>query len=107
MAKLLRLYASKAVGGRTLEREGQGEAWRELSSLPLVSVEHHLAHAATAFYPSGFEEATVLTLDGEGDGYSGGFYYGDGDGQKRYAAFFHNDVTVGRDYEKVTAMLSP
>jgi len=27
---------------------------------------HHLAHAYTAFYPSGFEEATILVVDGLG-----------------------------------------
>ena len=27
---------------------------------------HHLAHANTAFYPSGFEEATILVVDGLG-----------------------------------------
>lgn len=29
--------------------------------------EHHLSHAASAFYPSPFEEAAVLTLDGVGE----------------------------------------
>jgi len=29
--------------------------------------EHHLSHAASAFYPSPFEEAVVLTLDGVGE----------------------------------------
>ena len=33
----------------------------------IVMVEHHTAHAASAYYPSGFEEATVLTLDRDGD----------------------------------------
>src|SRR4051794_12043295 len=33
----------------------------------LVLVEHHTAHAASAWYPSGFDEATVLTLDRAGD----------------------------------------
>ncbi len=28
---------------------------------------HHLAHAASAFYPSPFEEAAILTLDGYGE----------------------------------------
>jgi carbamoyltransferase len=32
---------------------------------------HHMAHAATAAYTSGFDEALVLTLDGVGDGLSG------------------------------------
>ncbi len=32
-----------------------------------VRVEHHLSHAASAFYPSGFEKAALLTVDGFGD----------------------------------------
>ena len=33
----------------------------------LLFSEHHLSHAASAFFPSPFEEATVLTLDGVGE----------------------------------------
>lgn len=33
----------------------------------LVLVEHHVAHAASAYYPSPFEDAAVLTLDRTGD----------------------------------------
>ena len=33
----------------------------------IVVVEHHLAHAASAYYASPFEEATILTLDRRGD----------------------------------------
>jgi carbamoyltransferase len=33
----------------------------------LMFSEHHLSHAASAFYPSPFEEAVVLTLDGVGE----------------------------------------
>lgn len=33
----------------------------------IVVVEHHTAHAASAYYPSPFEQATVLTLDRAGD----------------------------------------
>ena len=33
----------------------------------IVMVDHHTAHAASAFYPSPFEEARVLTLDRMGD----------------------------------------
>jgi carbamoyltransferase len=32
-----------------------------------VYVEHHEAHAASAFYPSPFDEAAVLTMDGVGE----------------------------------------
>ncbi|MDP8923177.1 MAG: carbamoyltransferase [Chloroflexota bacterium] len=30
-------------------------------------VEHHVAHAASAFYPSPFERAAIMTLDGRGE----------------------------------------
>lgn len=33
----------------------------------IVVLDHHLAHAASAYYPSPFNEATVLTLDRSGD----------------------------------------
>src|SRR5262249_38941764 len=33
----------------------------------LLFAEHHESHAASAFYPSPFEEAAVLTMDGVGE----------------------------------------
>ena len=33
----------------------------------LLFAEHHFSHAASAFYPSPFEEAVILTLDGVGE----------------------------------------
>lgn len=35
--------------------------------IPLLFPEHHLSHAASAFYPSRFEEAAILTIDGVGE----------------------------------------
>lgn len=45
---------------------------RELASFgtkvpKLLFPEHHLAHAASAFYPSPFENAAILTIDGVGE----------------------------------------
>ncbi|MBL4890489.1 MAG: carbamoyltransferase [Rhizobiaceae bacterium] len=34
---------------------------------PLWFVDHHMSHAASAFYPSPFEEAAMLTIDGVGE----------------------------------------
>jgi carbamoyltransferase len=39
----------------------------DFSSQRLLFTEHHLSHAASAFYPSPFEEAAVLTMDGVGE----------------------------------------
>jgi len=38
-----------------------------LSKATVMFPEHHLSHAASAFYPSPFEEAAILTLDGVGE----------------------------------------
>lgn len=35
--------------------------------LKLLFSEHHLSHAASAFYPSSFEESAILTIDGVGE----------------------------------------
>jgi carbamoyltransferase len=40
---------------------------RDFSSARLLFTEHHLSHAASAFFPSPFEEAAVLTMDGVGE----------------------------------------
>lgn len=49
-------------------------AWRG----ELLFSEHHLSHAASAFYPSPFEEAVVLTVDGVGEWASSSVCYGKG-----------------------------
>lgn len=36
-------------------------------NLRLLFTEHHLSHAASAFYPSNFEESAILTVDGVGE----------------------------------------
>ncbi len=36
-------------------------------TLKLLFTEHHLSHAASAFYPSPFEKAAILTIDGVGE----------------------------------------
>lgn len=44
----------------------------------LLFSEHHLSHAASAFYPSPFEAAAVLTLDGVGEWTTTSMSLGDG-----------------------------
>ena len=41
---------------------------------PVEFVDHHLAHASSAYYSSGYDDATVITLDGGGDGISSSVY---------------------------------
>lgn len=44
----------------------------------LLFSEHHLSHAASAFFPSGFEDAAVLTMDGVGEWATTSFAIGSG-----------------------------
>ncbi|MBS13308.1 MAG: hypothetical protein CME19_17100 [Gemmatimonadetes bacterium] len=41
-------------------------------------VDHHRAHAASAYYTSGYDNALVVTADGGGDGLAGSIYTGTG-----------------------------
>lgn len=43
-----------------------------------VFTEHHESHAASAFFPSPFEEAAVLTVDGVGEWATASYGYGQG-----------------------------
>lgn len=58
------------VAGLTLGAARRRAFLRELAarcSAPVEAVHHHLAHAASAYYPSGMDEAAVVVLDGMGD----------------------------------------
>ena len=45
----------------------------------IVFAEHHVSHAASAFYPSPFDEAAILTLDGVGEWATASFGTGQGE----------------------------
>ena len=52
----------------TLKRELAALAGCKVSELPpLMFAEHHQSHAASAFYPSPYERAAVMCLDGVGE----------------------------------------
>lgn len=70
----------------------------------LKRVEHHLSHAANAFFTSGFDEALVVTLDGYGSGLAGSISVGRGGTIERV----HNleyPHSLGTFYESVTSAL--
>ena len=48
---------------RELKRYGPGFDWERR----LLFTEHHQSHAASAFFPSPFQEALILTMDGVGE----------------------------------------
>ena len=56
------VWAKKKLWTREVLREGL-----EGYPGPVYFLEHHESHAASAFFPSPFEEAAVLTMDGVGE----------------------------------------
>jgi carbamoyltransferase len=69
-------------------------------------VNHHRAHAASAFRLSGFTDpAAVLTCDGKGDGLSATIYRGDPDGRLTYLRGSTPDNSVGMFYQAITEAL--
>src|SRR5688572_7809438 len=67
-------------------------------------VEHHLAHAASAYYPAPFDRAAVLTLDGRGECVS--TFLGVGDGlQLEKLSEVALPHSLGLLYEQVTSHL--
>ena len=70
----------------------------------LQRVEHHLSHAANAYYKSGFDEALVVTLDGYGSGLSGSINVGRGGKIERLHGQEYPH-SLGTFYESVTSAL--
>jgi len=67
-------------------------------------VEHHTAHAAAAYYPSRFEEATVLTLDRAGDFRCGTRWHAAGTQLSLEKELYYPD-SLGDLYGRVTELL--
>lgn len=45
---------------------------------PVIEVPHHLAHAASTFFTSGFDESLILTIDGSGELLTTALWHGKG-----------------------------
>ncbi len=69
-----------------------------------LMVEHHAAHAASAYYPSPFEDATVLTLDRDGDFRSAARWHAQGNQLQLEKDLYYPD-SLGDLYSRVTELL--
>ncbi len=58
-----KMHQKRNIRAALTAATGQRTAWTG----DILFSEHHLSHAASAFYPSPFAEAAVLTLDGVGE----------------------------------------
>jgi carbamoyltransferase len=118
-----RVLASEGVVSRNIAKRGSAEwsraagtfhrKWHDeleagLDDLQLGGklkrVDHHLSHAANAFYTSQFSEALIVTLDGYGSGLAGSVSLGrDGAIERLHGVEFPH--SLGTFYESVTSGL--
>ncbi len=71
----------------------------------VIFYDHHLCHAASAYYASDYKEALIITQDGGGDGKYGGVYYGkDGNIEVLHENFYtqKSSVSLANIYAAVT-----
>lgn len=74
------------------------------SSIPIKYSEHHLSHAASAFYPSPFKEAVIVCLDGVGEWATTSIWMGVGN-EVRPHSEIHYPHSLGLLYSAITAYL--
>ena len=75
MPDLIRTELARAAGEedqRAAKKQGKKFNWQ------LLFGDHHESHAASAFYPSPFQEAAILTIDGVGEWASSSIGVGQG-----------------------------
>jgi len=70
----------------------------------VMNLDHHLCHAASAFFWSPYDKALILTLDEEGDGRSGMLAVGDGT-KIRTLETFSFPHSIGWVYTLVTDLI--
>lgn len=81
----------KGVFGENLGRNGK-----------LLTIPHHFSHASSAFYPSPFEEAAVLTVDGVGEWATTCIFCGEKDGKIKLLRQMNYPHSLGLLYSAIT-----
>ena len=118
-----RVLASEGVVSRNVAKRGSEQWGREASKYhfkwqqeleagleevglggKIKRIEHHLSHAANAYYTSGFDQALIVTLDGYGSGLAGSISVGrDGKIERLHGLEYPH--SLGTFYESVTSAL--
>ncbi len=70
----------------------------------LAFIPHHLAHAASSFYPSGFERAAILVVDGIGEAGCTTLAMGEGGRMRLIRRIFYPD-SIGFVWEKLSSYM--
>jgi carbamoyltransferase len=111
LAPVASAYCQMAEIGRLAREMGHHRLLRLQDGVPsdrtvnrIVNIDHHLCHAASAFFLSPFERSLIVTMDEEGDGHSGMLAVGEGSRIRvlRTIAYPHSLAWL---YSKVTEIL--
>lgn len=109
-----RLYYYQYWHSREFRQKSQREASIRIGRIlaaefgitaPLYRMDHHLAHASAAFFTSGFENALVVTADGQGDGISGSISLGVAGRPIKFVRRIPEQASIGFIYMFVTEAL--
>jgi len=107
MGMLPDLHAERreSIFGRMAKKQPQQEIRSILGyDGPIEIVDHHLSHAASSFYFSGFDEAAILTVDGVGDWPTTTYGWGKGSHIERIEQVDFPD-SLGFFYSAITSYL--
>ncbi len=101
-------HAAAVLTGNTVDYLGKRRAYlRELRGrFPQVfEIPHHLAHAASAFRMSEFDEANILVVDGLGEDCATSLYHGAGNRIRGPFRTWSQYQSLGMLYKTVTFMM--
>ena len=104
LAKTLNTYALAKRGKLSAIVRYRLEQEFDSSCPPIETKEHHRCHAASAFHPTDFSEALVVTVDGRGEYDSTVIWRGDESGLTRLRTYPHPN-SLGHFYAVVTEYL--
>ena len=92
-----KLFQKSVITKQLKSTWGKERDWAER----LLFSEHHMSHAASAFFPSPFEEAAVLTMDGVGEWTTTSLAIGKGN-QLNVVKEIHFPHSLGLLYSAIT-----
>ncbi len=76
----------------------------KLKKAKFIDVDHHLCHAAAAFFASPYDEATIVSIDGFGDGSSGLLAKGKSN-KIEEIQYISDENSIGLEYLRATVHL--
>lgn len=104
--QLLERFVEQHIGARFMPKNEVEQRLRAIGTPvpPIDLYRHHACHAASAFHPSGFDEALVVTIDGKGEYDATVIWHGNGSGL-RHERTYQFPNSLGHFYGIITEFL--